>query len=70
MRFWPHDPRAESEHGLKDPKEMPGETPPTDVPPKPHEFPEYEDMPTDVHDEDPPKRRTPSDESADITTDQ
>ena len=70
--------RAESEYEMKDPKKMPGDEPQTDVPPKPHEFPEYEDMPTDIHDDTGPERnreapiqespdRAVSDEAADIT---
>ncbi|HLW38370.1 MAG TPA: hypothetical protein VKR99_08085 [Candidatus Eremiobacteraceae bacterium] len=42
---------------MKDRNKMPGGKPDTDVPPKPHEFPEYEDMPTDVHDGEGPARK-------------
>ncbi|HLJ83061.1 MAG TPA: hypothetical protein VKT51_02645 [Candidatus Eremiobacteraceae bacterium] len=45
---------------MKDVRREPGLSP-TDVPPKPHEFPEYEDMPTDVHDDTGPERKQEAD---------
>ena len=65
---------------MKDPKRNPNAPQQPEVPPKPHEFPEYEDMPTDIHDDTGPERKqeqTPDhdrpedpvarDEAADIT---
>lgn len=46
-------------------RRIPGETPGADIPPKPHEFPEYEDMPTDVHDDGGPAKREPGQDSPD-----
>jgi hypothetical protein len=64
---------------MKDREKMPAGKPETDVPAKPHEFPEYEDMPTNVDDDkgagpapqtpgkNPQGRLDVSNESADIT---
>ncbi len=47
-------------------RRIPGDTPGADVPPKPHEFPEYEDTPTDVHDDGgPDRKREPGQDSPD-----
>jgi hypothetical protein len=50
-------PRAGKRIMMKDRRQMPGQSegaervPNPDVPPKPHEFPEYEDTPTDLGDD-------------------